>query len=62
MAWADLAAGVAFLLILEGLLPFISPQGWRRAVAALAGLQDNQLRTFGLAFVIVGLLLLYVVR
>ena len=62
MAWADLFAGVAFYLILEGLFPFISPQGWRRGLAALAGLNDKQLRSFGLAFVIAGLTLLFVVR
>ncbi len=62
MAWADLLAGVAFYLILEGLFPFISPQGWRRGLAAMAGLNDNQLRSFGLAFVIAGLALLLVVR
>lgn len=62
MAWADLFAGVAFYLILEGLFPFISPQGWRRGLAALAGLDDNQLRTAGLGVVIVGMVLLFVVR
>ena len=62
MAWADLFAGLAFYLILEGLFPFISPQGWRRGLAAFAQLQDNQLRTFGLMVVIAGLALLFVVR
>lgn len=62
MAWADLFAGVAFYLILEGLFPFVSPRGWRRGLAVFAGLNDNQLRSFGLAFVIAGLVLLLVVR
>lgn len=62
MAWADLFAGVAFYLILEGLFPFISPKNWRRGLAAFAGLNDNQLRSFGLAFVLAGLVLLFVVR
>ena len=62
MAWADLLAGLAFYLILEGLFPFIMPDGWRRGVAALAQLDDKQLRSFGLVVVVSGLVLLFAVR
>lgn len=62
MAWADLLAGFAFYLILEGLLPFVSPGGWRKGLAAMAELNDSQLRGFGAAIVVVGLVLLFIVR
>jgi hypothetical protein len=62
LAWADLFAGFAFYLILEGLLPFASPRGWRRGLAAMAELSDGQLRAFGFAIVVAGLVVLYVVR
>jgi uncharacterized protein len=62
LAWADLLAGLAFYLILEGLFPFLSPQRWRRSLAALAELDESRLRTFGLAAVIAGLVLLFSVR
>ena len=62
MAWADLLAGLAFYLVIEGLLPFIAPQAWRRGLAAVARLEDGHLRAFGLGVVIVGLLLLLSVR
>ena len=62
MAWADLLAGLAFYLILEGLFPFLSPQRWRRSLAALAELDESRLRIFGLAAVIAGLVLLFSVR
>jgi hypothetical protein len=62
LAWADLFAGLAFYLILEGLLPFAAPHGWRRGLAAIARLDDKQLRTFGLTIVIAGLVLLFAVR
>lgn len=62
MAWSDLLAGLAFYLIIEGLFPFAMPEAWRRGLAALAQLQDNQLRTFGLGVVITGLVLLFAVR
>jgi len=62
VAWSDLFAGFAFYLILEGLLPFASPNAWRRGLASMAAMNDNQLRMFGLVIVIVGLVLLYFVR
>lgn len=62
MAWADLLAGLAFFLIFEGLMPFASPQRWRRGIAALAQLDDRQLRTFALVIVVAGLTLLFSVR
>lgn len=62
MAWSDLFAGLAFYLIIEGLIPFASPQGWRRGLIVMAQLDDRKLRTTGLVIVAVGLLLLYVVR
>lgn len=62
MAWADLFAGLAFYLILEGLFPLVSPRGWRRGLAAMAELNDGQLRVVGLAIVTAGLVLLLIIR
>jgi uncharacterized protein YjeT (DUF2065 family) len=62
LAWADLLAGFAFYLILEGLLPFVSPRGWRTGLGAMSELNDSQLRSFGFAVVVVGLILLFIVR
>ena len=62
MAWADLLAGFAFYLILEGLLPFVSPRSWRRGFSTMSELNDGQLRGFGLAIVVVGLILLFIIR
>lgn len=62
MAWSDLFAGLAFYLIIEGLLPFAVPNAWRRGVETLARLTEPQLRAFGLAVTIAGLVLLFAVR
>jgi hypothetical protein len=62
LAWADLLAGLAFYLVIEGLFPFAAPQAWRRGLAAIARLEDGYLRSFGLAAVIAGLLLLLAIR
>jgi uncharacterized protein YjeT (DUF2065 family) len=61
-AWSDLLAALALLLVLEGLLPFLNPAGWRRMVARLAGNSDRDLRAGGLVCMAVGLLLLFLVR
>ncbi|HEU4616395.1 MAG TPA: DUF2065 family protein [Gammaproteobacteria bacterium] len=53
---------MAFYLIIEGLFPFVTPRSWRRGLAALGRLEDNQLRGFGLAAVITGLVLLLLIR
>ncbi len=60
--WPDLAAAVALLLVIEGLLPFLSPQRFRRAMNALSAVSDGQLRGVGLASMLAGLLLLWLVR
>ena len=51
-------AALALVLVLEGLLPFLSPAGWRRTFQRLLELHDGQLRFFGLCSILVGLALL----
>ncbi|GAB3250055.1 DUF2065 domain-containing protein [Chitinimonas naiadis] len=56
--WDNAVYALALVLIAEGLLPFLSPQGWRRFVAQLSALRDGQLRFMGLLLLLIGLLLL----
>mgnify|MGYP000993786127 FL=1 len=62
MDWTDLLTGLALYLVLEGLLPFATPEGWRRSVTLLAALPGRQLRFFGLFSMLAGLALLAFVR
>lgn len=50
---------LALVLVIEGLLPFLSPSGWRRMFQQVLQLQDGQVRFFGLCSVLGGLLLLW---
>ena len=61
-AWSDLLAAFALVLVLEGLLPFLNPGGWRRLFTQLAGNSDRDLRIGGLICMGLGMLLLFVVR
>ncbi len=49
---------LALMLVIEGLLPFISPRGWRGLFEKLLQLTDGQIRFYGLASIGIGLLLL----
>ncbi|MDH5254840.1 MAG: DUF2065 domain-containing protein [Gammaproteobacteria bacterium] len=62
MDWNDLLTGLALYLVLEGVLPFLSPDGWRRSVSLIAGLPGWQLRVFGFLSMLAGLALLVLVR
>jgi uncharacterized protein len=60
--WSDLLAAFALYLVLEGVLPFLNPQGLKRIMSLLANVADAQLRLWGLASMSAGLALLYFVR
>lgn len=62
MHWSDLFAALALYLVLEGVMPFLSPRSVKRLMQALSSLQDRQLRLFGLASMSAGIALLYFVR
>jgi len=50
---------LALVLVIEGLFPFVSPSGWRRMFQQIMLLHDGQVRFFGLASILAGLLLLW---
>ena len=56
--WDSLWTAFALVLIIEGFLPFLSPQIWKRTVAQIAQLQDGQIRFFALLALGAGVLML----
>ena len=60
--WHDLLVALALVLVIEGIVPFLNPGAMRRALLALAQMNDNTLRFAGLTVMIAGCLLLYVLR
>ena len=62
MPWVEILTALALVLVIEGMLPFISPGKYRRMVLEIAQLKDSQIRNVGLVVMIVGLILLYLVR
>jgi hypothetical protein len=60
--WADLAAALGLLMVIEGVLPFVSPGSSKRAMAAFLSAGDSTLRVAGCASMAAGLVLLWLVR
>ena len=58
----DLLAALALMLVLEGIAPFLNPDGVRKAVQIIGQLDDRTLRIGGLVFMLLGVGLLYLVR
>ena len=58
--WDALLGACALMLVVEGLLPFISPPSWRRVFERAMKMSDGQIRFLGLSSMLAGLLLLYV--
>ncbi len=60
--WQELAIAFSLVLVIEGLIPFISPGQWRSLVLNIARTDDRQIRIVGLVSMLSGLALLYWVR
>lgn len=56
-----LLAGLALMLVLEGLLPFLSPTLWRQLFTRMLAMKDGQVRFIGLSCMLAGVVILYVV-
>ena len=59
--WETLLMAIALMLILEGMLPFLSPQMWRETFKKLTEINDAQIRFIGLSSMLIGLALLLIV-
>ena len=62
LSLTDLAAALGLFLVLEGIAPFINPQGVKRAFARLLQVRDRELRIAGLGSMLVGIIILFLVR
>ncbi len=49
----------ALVLVIEGFMPFVSPAVWRKTFQQILQLSNGQLRFFGLASLISGMLLIW---
>jgi uncharacterized protein len=60
--WDTFLMAIALMLVLEGILPFVSPNAWRETFQKLLQLEDGQIRFIGLSAMLVGLIILYLIN
>jgi uncharacterized protein YjeT (DUF2065 family) len=58
--FTSLLTALGLMLIIEGLVPFIAPERWKRLFKAIVELPVEQLRIMGLGAIIAGLVLLWI--
>lgn len=59
---SDLLATLALVFVLEGLLPFLNPERYRRMLTLAMRLDRQTLRFMGLTSMTIGVLLLYIFK
>lgn len=60
--WHSILVAIALLLVIEGVVPFLNPEGMRKLLYRIADMNDNTLRFAGLTAMVLGCLLLYAVN
>lgn len=60
--WHALLIALSLMLVIEGLLPFLAPNGFRRLLLQVASQNSRQLRLTGLMSMLSGVVLLYLVN
>jgi len=62
LKWDDLLAALSLVMVIEGIMPFVSPHSLRNMLEKVTRIDDRTLRMTGLASMIFGVIMLYVVR
>ena len=60
--WQDFLTAMALVLVIEGMLPFLKPEIWRKTMGRIVLQPNNALRLMGLMSMLMGVALLYLVR
>jgi|TARA_B110000114_G_C14854738_1_gene302217 uncharacterized protein YjeT (DUF2065 family) len=60
--WHELAVAFCLMLVIEGIIPFISPGRWRKMLLVLDQIDDNTMRVIGLGSMLTGTVLLLMIN
>ncbi len=58
----EILTAVCLVLVLEGIFPFLNPEGYKRALRAMLEVDSERMRIVGLCSMIAGVVLLTLVR
>ncbi|MFT5657148.1 MAG: hypothetical protein ACI9KN_000420 [Gammaproteobacteria bacterium] len=62
MNWTDLLSALALVMIIEGVIPFLSPQGYKNTMQQMVAMPETTLRWVGFSLMAVGLISLLFIR
>ena len=57
--WNDLFNALALVLIIEGILPFVSPESLKKTYQKMQEMPDDALRKVGAGSIVLGMLVLF---
>ena len=60
--WQVLPVAIALVFIIEGMLPFISPNRWRTMLVMVEQMDDRMIRNIGLGSMLFGVVILYLMH
>jgi len=60
--WHELVVAFCLMLVIEGIIPFVSPGRWRKMVLVLDQVDDNTMRMIGLGSMLAGMVLLLIIN
>ena len=60
--WQVLPVAIALVFIIEGMLPFISPNRWRTMLVLVEQMDDRVIRNVGLGSMLFGVVILYLMH
>lgn len=60
--WQVLPVAIALVFIVEGLLPFLSPNRWRAMLVMAQQMDERTIRFIGLGSMVSGVVILYLVH
>ncbi len=60
--WEELGIAFALLLVIEGIMPFLNPSGWRQTLRTVSEMDDKDLRIIGFLSMAIGVIVLYIIH
>lgn len=60
--WTELLSAVALVFVIEGIMPFLNPDGFKKMFAMVIQMESRHLRIMGLSSMILGVVLLTIIR
>ena len=57
--WTELLRAFALMMVLEGIMPFLYPKGWRDLLKSISVSSDSAVRATGLVVMLTGVVFLY---